>query len=275
VKLTIMSGTANVFAVVDARHERLPRDLAQLARKLCTTQLAPQAPAQLDGLLVVAPSERASCRMTIYNVDGSRAEACGNGLRCVAQFARSRGFTAADRLRVETDAGIRDVELLREHGAIVGARATMGTPRVLGRDLELATSRGPVLATLVDMGNPHCVLFVDDERKEAVEVLGPELERHAHFPKRTNVEFCARREGKLWLRVWERGVGETLACGTGACATAVAASLLEEPTKLPVDVEVRGGRLNIAWDGVGQVVLSGPCEELWSGEVDQGGAVRP
>jgi len=268
-KLTIMAGTANVFAVVDARHERLPRDVAQLARRLCATQLAPQTPARLDGLLVVAPSERASCRMTIFNPDGSRAEACGNGLRCVAQFARSRGFAASDCLCVETDVGVRDVELQRESGRIVGARATMGTPRVLRRDIELATSRGAVLATLVDMGNPHCVLFVDDERTEAVEVLGPELERHAHFPKRTNVEFCARREGKLWLRVWERGVGETLACGTGACATAVAASLLDDPTRLPVDVEVRGGRLNVAWDGVGEVVLSGPCEELWSGEVDE------
>jgi diaminopimelate epimerase len=275
VKLAIMAGTANVFAVVDARHERLPRDLAQWARDLCTAPIAPDAPPQLDGLLVVAQSERAACRMSIFNVDGSRAEACGNGLRCVAKFAHSRGFTASDRLRVETDAGIRDVELLRDNGSIVGARATMGTPRVLGRDIELATSRGPVEATLVDMGNPHCVLFVDDERTAPVEVLGPELERHAHFPKRTNVEFCARRGGKLWLRVWERGVGETLACGTGACATAVAASLLSPPTQLPVDVEVRGGRLNVAWDKVGEVVLSGPCEELWSGEVGEREPVRP
>lgn len=263
--LAIMAGASNVFAVVDAESEKLPRDLAQLARRLCQPNQFESAE-KLDGLLLVSRSARADCRMVIYNADGSRAEACGNGLRCVAMFARLNDIARADHMRVETDAGVRNVELVREQGSIVGARASMGAPKILARDTELATSRGTLRATLVDMGNPHCILFVDDERTAPVETLGPELEHHPRFPKRTNVEFCARRDGKLWLRVWERGVGETLACGTGACATAVAASLLSEPTRLPVDLELRGGRLNVAWDGAREVVLSGPCEERWNGE---------
>ncbi len=265
-KLVVMAGAGNTFAVLDARTQALPEDLPELARRLCAEAWAGKPPT-LDGVLVVLAGEEGSaCRMVIYNADGSRPEACGNGLRCVAKFAREQGFCDGDRFRIDTDAGAREVELLREGGAIVGATARMGAPRKVERKVALATSKGRKQATLVDMGNPHAVLFVADERKAPVHELGRELEYHPRFPHRTNVEFATLRDGRIHLRVWERGVGETLACGTGACATAVAA-VLEARASAPVEIEVLGGRLKVDWDGTGDVILAGPCENLWSGDV--------
>jgi diaminopimelate epimerase len=265
-KIHVMAGAGNTFAVVDAEKEPLGDDPAFLARRLCATAWEGKIPA-LDGLLVVSKSAAADCRMRIYNADGSSPEACGNGLRCVAKFAREQGFAQRDQLRVETDAGVREVELVRSaSGSIVAARANMGAARRVERDIELTTSRGAAQATLVDMGNPHCVLFVEDERAAPVADLGRELEHHPRFPARTNVEFAALRNERLFLRVWERGVGETAACGTGACATAVAASLAGRVT-LPIDIELRGGRLTVDRTARGELVLTGPCEELWRGEV--------
>ncbi|MCC7011703.1 MAG: diaminopimelate epimerase [Planctomycetes bacterium] len=270
-KLRVLAGAGNTFAVVDGTTETLPADVAGVARRLCARGWRGELPA-LDGMLVVTRSAGADCRMKIYNADGSSPEACGNGLRLVAKFAREQGFTHRDQLEVETDAGVRGVELVRDRaGVVVAARARMGVPRGLERDVRLVTSRGAVLATLVDMGNPHCVLFVDDERTSPVSELGRELEFHPRFPARTNVEFAAMRNERLFLRVWERGVGETAACGTGACATAVAAAL-EGKVSLPVDVELPGGRLTVDWGENGEVVLSGPCEDLWSGEIALEGA---
>jgi diaminopimelate epimerase len=274
-KLRVMAGTGNTFAVVDGERESLADDCAALARRLCASAIWEGRLPRLAGLLVVTRSQAgADCRMRIFNADGSRAEACGNGLRVVARFAREQGFAARDRLRVETDAGVRDVELVRNvDGTITAARARMGAPRKIERDVELVTSRGPLRATLVDMGNPHCVLFVDDERATAVGELGRELEQHPRFPQRTNVEFAAQRNERLFLRVWERGVGETAACGTGACATAVAAALARK-VSLPVDIELPGGRLGVDWDGRGEVELSGSCDDLWRGEVGAETAVQ-
>lgn len=272
-RLRVMAGAGNSFAVVDTRSQALPDDLPGLARSLCARAWEGRLPA-LDGLLLVSPGTAGGdCRMKIYNSDGSSPEACGNGLRCVAKFAREEGLARRDQLRVETDAGLREVELVRHGDEISGARARMGAPRRIESSVELATSRGRLLATLVDMGNPHCVLFVEDERAAAVHELGREIEYHPRFPKRTNVEFAALRNERLFLRVWERGVGETAACGTGACATAVAAAR-EERVSLPIDVELSGGRLTVDWDGRGEVVLTGPCEDLWSGVLELAGEVR-
>lgn len=268
-KLHVIEGAGNVFAVVDGDRAGLGGDCAELARVLCAPG-AVHGVGTLDGLLVVTRgSGAADCRMTIFNADGSRPEACGNGLRCVAKFARENGFARADRLQVETDAGERRVDLVRdESGTIVGCKARMGAPRAILADVELDSTRGSVRATLVDMGNPHCVVFVDDERTAPVHELGRELESASRFPQRTNVGFAAVRDGRLHLRVWERGVGETRACGTGACASAVAASLRGDRWRvaLPVDVELPGGTLRVNWDGTGEVVLEGPCVEIWRGE---------
>jgi diaminopimelate epimerase len=271
-KLSVMAGAGNTFAVVDAEREALPSAPPLFAQRLCA-EGAPAGLPRLDGLLLVSRGERGGdCRMTVFNADGSRPEACGNGLRCVARFAREHGYAREDRLRVETDAGPRPVELLRDpRGAIVAARASMGAPRRIERDVPLRTSRGEVRATLVDMGNPHCVLLVDDERAAPVAALGGELELHSRFPRRANVGFAAWRDGRLHLRVWERGVGETAACGTGACAAAVAARL-ERGLASPVEVRLPGGLLTVEWDGAGDVRLTGPCELLWSGEVELAGS---
>ena len=266
-----MAGAGNSFALWDARALGEPRDAAEVARELCERSW-PGASATLDGLLVVSPgTDGAACRMTIFNADGSRPEACGNGLRCVARFAREQSFSASDAFAVQTDAGVRSVAIMRERGVITGVRARMGAPRSIEQGVWLASSKGRQQATLVDMGNPHAVLFVADERTAPVAELGRELERHPRFPNRTNVEFAALRDGRVHLRVWERGVGETAACGTGACATAVAASR-EGKLGLPVDIELPGGTLRVDWDGTGEVLLTGPCEVLWVGEVHLTGA---
>jgi diaminopimelate epimerase len=274
VDLAVMSGAGNVFAVAVAEAGVPPDAKASLARDLCPAGAVIEG-VRLDGLLVVSRAAGADCRMEVYNADGSRAEMCGNGLRCVALFARSRGLADADRVRVATDAGVREVELVREGRRIVGARAALGVPRVLAVDESIPLESGArSVVTIVDVGNPHCVLFVADVARADVARLGPALERHPRFPARTNVEFCelAQRRIRLraWkpcirLRVWERGVGETKACGTGACAAAVAASVAGG-AKLPIEVELPGGRLQVDWDGRGEARVSGDCKELWCGK---------
>jgi diaminopimelate epimerase len=182
------------------------------------------------------------------------------------------------RFAIETDAGVRDAEVTLERGVVVRARVHMGTPRVVALDEELASperqlaSRGKALApssllhaTLVDMGNPHCVLFVDDERTAPVTTLGPLLERHPRFPHGTNVEFLALRRDGNHLRVWERGVGETQACGSGACAAA-AAAVARGLARFPIRLHLPGGELEIASDGKGGVFLTGPVETMRSSE---------
>jgi len=277
VKLAVLSAAGNCFAVLDAMRTAPPADPAGLARELCADRdsrlfqaalrggLAPPAGRALDGLLVVlAPNGDADCRMVIHNADGSRPEACGNGLRCVARFAREQGLADSDIVRVETDAGPRRVELLREAGEPRRARAWMGHARVLALRERLPLGGESLEATLVDVGNPHCVLFVEDERTVPVARLGAALERHPRFPAHTNVEFVARRDGRLAVRVWERGVGETAACGTGACAAAVAAAALELE-RLPVEVVLPGGCLAVGLDA-GEVLLEGPCLRHAEGE---------
>jgi len=278
VRLAVLSAAGNCFAVLDATRTPPPDDAAALAIELCADTssdlfaaalrggLVPPPGRALDGLLLVlAPQGEADCRMVIHNADGSRPEACGNGLRCVARFAREQGLADADTVRVETDAGLRRVELVRVDGEPRLARARMGRARLeaIGAGLEVGAER--VEATLVDMGNPHCVLFVEDERTAAVQRLGPALERHARFPARTNVEFVARRDGRLAVRVWERGVGETAACGTGACAAAIAAAR-QGLERLPLEVDLPGGRLVVSLAPDGQVQLEGPCLRHAEGE---------
>ena len=251
-----IEGAGNVFAVMTgaelaaraARARADRRGPAELARELCAEH-------GLDGLLEVRPAgEGGDVRMVIWNADGTRPEACGNGLRCVALFARGAGLVSADRLVVETDRGPRVVELLRERGEIARARAELGVARVLEPELDLELPgglRGPdgrsrVRCVHVDVGNPHCVIFVDEPGLDALEVLGPALVAHPHFPDGTNVELarCANHEDPVRARVWERGVGETAACGTGAAAIAVAAEATGRG-RLPLRVALPGGVLEV------------------------------
>lgn len=274
-KASILSAAGNAFCVIDTRDGGAPADPAALARSICAAVDHPLLRAARDGglpalegraldglLLVGGPRDMADCSMTIYNADGSRPEACGNGLRCVGRFAREHHLAPSELVRVETDAGVRNVRVPecgeepdpeRELTVI----ASMGRPDVVAREEHLVLGDSEHVATLVDMGNPHCVLFVEDPSAADVPRLGAALERHPRFPERTNVEFAALEDDTLELRVWERGVGETAACGTGACAAAVAAAL-EHGASMPLDVELPGGRLRVHWDGRGEVQLEGP-----------------
>jgi diaminopimelate epimerase len=247
------SAAGNRFAVLDA-FERLPDDPVTLARQLCARQ-------HLDGLLLAArPTQGGDCRMLVFNRDGSRAEACGNGLRAVARWAYETEHAGAE-LVIETDSGPRAVRCVVRDGRVLGARTELGVPRVVERDARIAVDGAEVAATLVDMGNPHCVVRVADVSRVRVATLGAALERHARFPHGVNVSFAERAGQRLLVRTWERGVGETAACGTGIGATAVAA-LVHGDVRSPVEVGTRGGRLVVEWDGAGALVLAGPVEAL-------------
>jgi diaminopimelate epimerase len=276
---TLMSGAGNVFAVFDGFEHAPPEHPSQAAAELCSSSARDAITPRPDGiLLLLRPTAGGDCRMQIYNSDGSRPETCGNGLRCIAKLAFDRGHVRKTRFVIETDAGARDTEVTVDRGRVVRARVHMGTPRILAIDEEIAlglASQSQALrskrtsestrATIVDMGNPHCVLFVDDERTAPVDTLGPRLEHHPRFANGTNVEFLALRRDEARLRVWERGVGETQACGSGACAAA-AAAVARGVARWPIRLRLLGGILEVASDGKDGVYLSGPVEAIRSGE---------
>lgn len=215
----------------------------------------------LDGLLqLLPPSEGGACRMVIHNIDGSRSEACGNGLRCVAKLAVELGRVEGPRFEIETDAGTRQAELQLEAGKVVGARVSMGQPRLVESERLFGLREGEVSCTIVDMGNPHCILFLPDLDSAPVASLGEQLEAHPAFPERTNVEFVDARKDRLLVRIWERGVGETRSCGSGAAAAAVAA-IGQARLASPVRVVTPGGELTIEWQGE-ELWLTGPVGDV-------------
>jgi len=267
-----LHGTGNDFVYVDARRG-FPGDPAALAPALCDRHRGVGA----DGLILLLDSERADCRMKIYNADGSVAEMCGNGIRGFAKFVLDRGLLTRVPLRVETDAGIKVVEPEREHGRVARVAVDMGAPvwdgrripvdadgEVIERPLEVAGQEYRV--TCVSMGNPHCVVFVDDVASLPLAALGPRFEHHPFFPRRVNTEFIrVAGPGALEMRVWERGAGETLACGTGACAAAAAAFVWG---RVGPDVTVKqpGGNATVRLKG-DTIILSGPADHIATVEV--------
>ena len=269
-RYTLLSGAGNLFAVIDGFAEPPPSDPAALAIQICAGKERGGIEPKPDGLLLaLRPTRGGDCAMVLYNADGSRPETCGNGLRCIAKLVVDRGHVSRERFVIESDAGPCAATVERGARGVERARIHMGRPRITARGVELdvdeARPTKRVSATLVDVGNPHCVLFVDDERSAPVTTLGPRLEHHVRFPAGTNVEFLALRDGGAFLRVWERGVGETQACGSGACAAALAA-VDAGRASWPVRLVLPGGVLEVASDGAGGVLLSGPVEELAQGE---------
>lgn len=257
-------GTGNDFLVFDLTAEHPEVDWHALAPRLCDRHFGVGA----DGLLLIAPATQpgAAYRMRVINPDGSEPEMCGNGLRCFVRVLHARGMLTGTTVTVETGAGLRRAEILDAPDGFQ-VRLDMGLPFDQGRDmLPLPDRRLDV--HLVSMGNPHCVSFVDDLERLPFETLGPLVESHVRFRQRTNAEFAQiLSRGRIRVKVWERGVGPTLACGTGACATAVAA-ISRGLSDRNVIVELPGGPLAINWAVGGPVFLTGPAQIVFSGEVD-------
>jgi len=269
-----LHGTANDFVYVDARRG-LPGDPATLAPALCDRHRGIGA----DGLILLLDSTQADCRMRIFNADGSVAEMCGNGIRGFAKYVLDRELVRGIPLRVETDAGVKVVEPELEGGRVVRVAVDMGAPvwdgptipvdadgEVIEQPLEVDGRDYRV--TCVSMGNPHCVVFVDDVASLPLATLGPRFEHHPFFPRRVNTEFIrVAGPDALEMRVWERGAGETLACGTGACAAAVAAARTGR-TGRRVRVTLPGGPLDIEWRPDDHVRMTGDAVEVFEGSIE-------
>ncbi|OGQ51632.1 MAG: diaminopimelate epimerase [Deltaproteobacteria bacterium RIFCSPLOWO2_02_FULL_53_8] len=266
---TKMHGLGNDFIVIDSRVKDVP-NLPKVLKRLGDRRFG----VGFDQALILKKSKKADFRMDIYNSDGTRVEMCGNGIRCFASYIWSRKLSKKDRLEVETLAGIIKPE---KAGSLV--KVDMGEP-VLEGSLIPTTRSGPILdfqleidvnafiVTCVSMGNPHCVVFVADVDGYPVADHGQLIETNPFFPKRTNVEFIEVKDAKtLKMRVWERGSGETLACGTGACAATVAASL-KGLINRSATVLLPGGKLKINWARDNHVYMTGPATEVFTGTVE-------
>ena len=270
-----MHGIGNDYVYVDCFAHRVA-DPAALARRISPRRTGIGS----DGLILICPSTVADCRMEMYNADGSRGEMCGNGIRCVGKYAAEHGLSAANPLRIETDAGIKIVQLAARNGGVTQVTVDMGAPvldgpripvaaegRVIDAPLEVAGQSYRV--TCVSMGNPHCVVFLPEVEQLDLERLGPSFERHSFFPRRVNTEFVdVETPTSLRMRVWERGSGETAACGTGACAALVAAVLTQRAERRAT-LRLNGGELDIEWRAVDDhVYMTGAAEEVFRGELE-------
>ncbi len=284
-RFTKMHGCGNDYVYIDGWTEKPPLDdgaLTRLAQAISDRHTGIGS----DGLIVIGPSTVADARMVMHNSDGSRSEMCGNGIRCAAKLAYDLGHVRQPVVRIETGSGILPVTVILDHdGNCVGASVEMGAPRLKPALVPVVhPGPGPLLEVWPDgiegrhrflavgMGNPHAVCFVDHPETWAVQVIGRTLERHPAFPRRTNVEFVARLadEGGLPVlrqRTWERGSGETRACGTGACAVTVAAILDQRISGREAIVRLDGGDLRVGWaSDDATVVLSGPAIEVFRGD---------
>jgi diaminopimelate epimerase len=230
-----------------------------------------------DGLILICPSETADARMRMFNADGSEAEMCGNGVRCVAKYVYDHGIARKDRLLIETGRGVLPLDLETAHGKVARVRVNMGAPILEAAKIPTTLAGDPPIrrklsaagrefeVTCVSMGNPHCVTFVDKLDDDWVLRVGPEVERHPAFPRRVNAEFIEVVSPRAFhMRVWERGSGETQACGTGACASAVA-GVLTGLTERRVLAHLPGGDLELEWSPAGEVYLTGEAVEVFSG----------
>jgi len=278
IRFTKMHGLGNDYLLVEAMREMPAPEgkLSALAKALSDRHFGIGA----DGLILVLPSRVADFRMRIFNSDGSEAEMCGNGIRLFAKLVYERGYVRKQELEVETLAGIIRPRMRLRQGRVTSVRVDMGAPRlgrsqipmkgpdqpqVVGERLRVGGQRYPI--TAVSMGNPHCVLFVEEVERAKVAELGPAIEHHDLFPRRTNVEFVQMLgDGEIKMRVWERGAGETLACGTGASA-ALVAGVLNGLSARKAIVHLRGGDLKVNWNPEDDhVFIEGPAAEVCCGD---------
>lgn len=275
-EFTKMHGLGNDFILV-AGEAALPADASELAVKLCDRFFGIGA----DGLVYILPSDKADFMMRIMNSDGSEAEQCGNAIRCVAKYVYDRGLTDKTEVTIETiGAGAQRVQLTVENGKAVKVRVDMGAPILKGLQVPTTVDAEQVIQhpievdgrefrfTAVSMGNPHCVIYVDDAVSFDLHTWGPKLEKHPMFPRKVNVEFATvKSRDYADMRVWERGAGPTLACGTGACATLVS-SVLNGLTDRTAVVALKGGQLLIEWsEADNHVYMTGPAQEVYTGRL--------
>lgn len=273
-EFTKMHGLGNDFVVVYGEQE-LPSNASERAVKLCNRFFGIGA----DGLVYILPSTKADFMMRIMNSDGSEAEQCGNAIRCVAKYVYDHGHIDREEITIETiGAGVQQLRLTVQDGQVSSVRVDMGEPVLDGLSVPTLIDLHPVVNhpievdgrefrfTAVSMGNPHCVIYVDDAINFDLGVWGPKLEVHPLFPRKINVEFATvNSRGQVDMRVWERGAGPTLACGTGACATLVS-SVLNGLTDRSATISLKGGDLFIEWEeSDNHVYMTGPAEVVYAG----------
>lgn len=274
-KFTKMQGLGNDYVYVNCFREKIA-DPSRLAVKISDRHFGVGS----DGLILINPSDKADFEMEMYNADGSRGEMCGNGIRCVAKYVYDYGLTDQTSISVETLGGIKYLDLTVKNGKAVLVKVDMGKPELSPEKIPVVSAGEEVVdepidvdgqnyrMTCVSMGNPHAVVYVDcDVRNLPLEEIGPKFENHERFPNRVNTEFVRVLDRRtVEMRVWERGSGETLACGTGACAVAVSC-VLNGLTEDEVTVKLLGGDLQIKWDREKDTVfMTGPAEVVFDGE---------
>lgn len=268
-----MQGGGNDFVLIEGIGKRLNYDFSLLSPKICHRHFGIGA----DGVLLVLPSKSADFKMRMFNPDGSEAEMCGNGIRCFAKYVYQMGWTKKKKIRVETLAGEVVPELIMENNKIKLIKVNLGPPRLKREEIPMKSAGESVInedlkvedkiykITALSLGNPHCVIFERYLDNIPLSQIGPKIENHYLFPQRTNVEFVkVINPTEIKVRIWERGAGETLSCGTGAGASVVA-SVLNKKTKKNVWVNLPGGKLKIEWGEDNNIYLTGPAEEVFSG----------
>jgi diaminopimelate epimerase len=275
-KFTKMQGIGNDYIYINCFEEKV-EDPSKLSVRLSDRHFGIGS----DGIILIKPSDTADCAMDIYNADGSQAMMCGNGIRCVGKFVYERGIVKKEVLRVDTMSGVKTLNLDIQNGRVISVTVDMGVPCFIAKEIPAVFSKDEIIdepvtvdskeyrITCVSMGNPHCIIFVEDVNRIEIEKIGPEFECSELFPKRANIEFIQiMNNHEIKMRVWERGSGETWACGTGACA-AVAACAVNNKTVRQVKVHLKGGNLDIDWDDkTDSIYMKGPAEFVFDGTVE-------
>lgn len=273
-KFTKMHGCGNDYIYINGFIEQVDNP-SQLAVKMSNRNFGVGS----DGLVLILPSQVADFRMRMFNSDGSEAEMCGNAIRCVGKYVFDKELTNQTVIKIETLAGIKKLDMIVEKGLVTYVKVDMGEPILSSKEIPVVSDKNPVIGeeinakgdtyafTCVSMGNPHAITYVDSTDDFPLDSIGPIVEVHEKFPRKTNVEFVQVVDrDTLKMRVWERGAGETLACGTGACATLVA-SVLNDMCNRKATIKLLGGDLVIEWDeNTNHIIMSGPATIVFEGE---------
>lgn len=277
-KFTKMHGAGNDYIYINCFEETV-KNPEKLAIKVSDRHFGIGS----DGLILISPSDKADFKMNIYNADGSEGMMCGNGIRCVSKYVYDNGMTDKDEISVETRSGIKLIKMNVENGKVISARVNMGEPILEAEKIptkfdgenvirqKLTIDEKEYEVTCVSMGNPHCIVYVDDVKNIDLEKIGPKFENNEMFPERINTEFVhVVSDTELDMRVWERGSGETLACGTGSCAVTVASVLCGYCKRnTEIKINLLGGTLTDIWTDGGDVYMTGPAATVCTGEIEE------